>query len=58
MAESKSGHLSTGGKVTSEQRPPGPVPLRHLTRLGSTTAPTKNPNGVPMPSRPSVKPTW
>lgn len=58
MAESKSGHLSTGGKVTTERRPPGPVPMKHLVRLGSTTAPTSNPNGVPMSPTPTVKPTW
>lgn len=44
--DNQSGHLSAGGPVTSEQRPPGPVPLRRLTRLGDKTAGMNNPHGV------------
>lgn len=56
---SNSGHLSKGSVVTREDRPPGPVPMRHLTRLGDQKACcSDSPQGVMISKVPSVKGGW
>jgi hypothetical protein len=63
MAENgNSSHLSTGGKKgeLSEKRGPGPVPMRHLLRLGKDAHEVqRNPFGDKAPSKtPTTKGGW